>query len=130
MAYSRKDFLENAPTSGVGRLASANRDLHRVRMLGRLGELTDAAIDAIASCLTDDNPSVRLAAAKEVLDRQFGKPKTEAHVITATFDASAAHLAALEALTAKAIANDAPVMIDATPDAVTVDAVPNERGEG
>ena len=122
--FSRRDFMEN-DKSGVGRIASANRDVHRLRMLGRLGELTDSAIDAIASCLTDDNPSVRLAAAKEVLDRQFGKPKTEQHVITAHFDAGAAHLAALEALTAKALtADDVPLVIDASP----VDAT--ERGEG
>lgn len=126
MAYSRKDFVENEK-HGAGRIAAANRDVHRLRMLGRLGELTDSAIDAIASCLTDDNPSVRLAAAKEVLDRQFGKPKTEAHVLHATFDAGAAHLAALEALTAKALAADvAPPMIDATP----IDTAEAERGDG
>lgn len=114
MAYSRKDFEE--PKTGVARIAAANRDTHRLRMLGRLGELTDPAIDAIASCLTDENPSVRLAAAKEVLDRQFGKPKTEAHVLHATFDAGAAHLAALEALTAKALATESGrPLIDATP---------------
>lgn len=119
MKFGRTDFLEN-PKSGAGRIAGAARDVHRLRMLGRLGELTDSAIDALASCLVDENPSIRLAAAKEVLDRQFGKPKTEAHIVTANFDASAAHLAALEALTAKAIGSAEPVLIDATP----IDAEP------
>ena len=43
-------------------------------LAARAREHADRALEVIAEALQDDDPKVRLAAAKEIFDRGFGKP--------------------------------------------------------
>ena len=42
----------------------------------RAREHADKAIDVLVAAMADDNPRVQIAAAKEILDRGYGKPLT------------------------------------------------------
>jgi hypothetical protein len=68
----------------------------QILALKKLEGLTDKAIKRLGELIDDRNGSVALAAAKEVLDRNFGKARQNVQVeVTST---SAMHLAALQEL--------------------------------
>lgn len=46
----------------------------------------DKALDVLAAALDDDDPKTRIAAAKEILDRGYGKPLTMTADVTNRLD--------------------------------------------
>ena len=62
-----------------------------------LEQMTDEAFDVLRELLSSNNESVRLAAARETLDRAQGKPRQVQQVNVQT-DITALHLAALRTL--------------------------------
>ncbi len=77
------------------------QDRRLYAMKKKLDDLTPRALNALARLVEDEgNPSVRLNAAIQILDRTLGKPKQSVSLdVTST---SAMHLAALEELSARA----------------------------
>lgn len=77
------------------------QDRRLYAMKKKLDDLTPRALNALAKLVEDEgNPSVRLNAAIQILDRTLGKPKQSVSLdVTST---SAMHLAALEELSARA----------------------------
>lgn len=72
---------------------------HKVLALKKLEGLTGKAIAKLEKLLEDDNGSVALGAAKEILDRNLGKVKQQVQVdVTSTH---VLHLQALEELAAR-----------------------------
>lgn len=72
---------------------------HKVLALKKLEGLTGKAIARLERLLEDDNGSVALGAAKEILDRNLGKVKQQVQVdVTSTH---VLHLQALEELAAR-----------------------------
>lgn len=72
--------------------------------------LSESAIVTLGELIQPDNaPAIRLAAAKEILDRVDGKPRQQATLEVKT-DMTTLHLDALRALAAQA-----PELIDVTP---------------
>jgi hypothetical protein len=49
-------------------------------------EHTDKALDVLVAGLSDDDPRVKIAAAKEILDRGFGKPISMTADVTRKLD--------------------------------------------
>jgi hypothetical protein len=92
-----------------GRLAKGSNlnptglDRRRALMLRKLESLTPKALSALERLVDDESPenrSVRLGAAREILDRTMGKPKQSVSVdVTST---SALHLQALQELADRA----------------------------
>lgn len=76
-------------------------DRRRALMLRKLESLTPRALAALERLVEDAaNPTVRLGAAREILDRTMGKPKQSVSVdVTST---SALHLQALQELADRA----------------------------
>lgn len=78
-------------------------DRRRALMLRKLESLTPRALNALERLVDDESPenrSVRLGAAREILDRTMGKPKQSVSVdVTST---SALHLQALQELSQRA----------------------------
>jgi hypothetical protein len=77
-----------------------------------LEQMTDEAFDVLRELLSSNNESVRLAAARETLDRAQGKARQVQQVNVQATDMTALHLAALRTL-----ANNAQA-IDITPNTV------------
>ena len=65
------DVLDDTPQLRVKRLS---------RLQSRLNGLTHKALDALESALTDDNGATRVAAAREILNRAWGKPRQQVQV--------------------------------------------------
>lgn len=63
-----------------------------------LEQMTDEAFDVLRELLSSQNESVRLAAARETLDRAQGKPRQVQQVNVQATDITALHLAALRTL--------------------------------
>ena len=78
---------------GGGSLNKSGLDRKKLMMLRNLEGLTDKAIRTLERLLDDPNPSAALGAAKEVLDRNLGKPKQNV-----TVDVTSTHVLHLEAL--------------------------------
>jgi len=70
-----------------------------------LEQMTDEAFDVLRELLSSPNDSIRLAAAKETLDRSQGKARQMQQIDVRATDMTALHLAALRAL-----ANDTQVI--------------------
>lgn len=62
-----------------------------------LEQMADKALDVLVELLSSQNESIRLAAARETLDRAQGKPRQVQQVNVQT-DITALHLAALRTL--------------------------------
>ncbi len=75
------------------------------RVRAMLEGLTEQAVLALEEALNGDDPKLRMIAAQEVLNRALGRPHTTASVEVKTADVSAAHIAALNELTALAKAS-------------------------
>lgn len=86
-------------------------------MLKRLDALSFHAVRVLADGLHDPNPAIRLASAKEVLDRRFGKPRQEQTVDVRVSSMSEQHLQALKELAQAGlrVLPDQTQMIDVTP---------------
>jgi hypothetical protein len=87
----------------------------RARLIDRLDRLTKTALDTMAELLNSEQDSVRLGAAKDVLDRALGKARQ--HIEVKGTDIGRAHLDALVELAARgaqAIDRDSK-LIDVTP---------------
>jgi hypothetical protein len=69
-----------------------------VRARQRLLGLTSKAVKALNECLDSPNESVKLAAAKEVLDRAMGKAMANVQHNVTTLDLTSLHLEAVRAL--------------------------------
>lgn len=95
------------------------QDMAKIRVMKRLGNLSMRAVQVLEDALSDPDARVRVTAAKEILDRRFGKPKQEQEVTVQTSDMSAMHLAALKALAEQGLRTlpPQPLTIDVTPDA-------------
>lgn len=93
-------------------------DAAKLRVMKRLGNLSLRAVQVLEDALSDPDARVRVAAAKDILDRRFGKPKQEQEVTVQTTDMSAMHLAALKALAEQGLKSlpPQPLTIDVTPD--------------
>jgi hypothetical protein len=78
--------------------------------------MTDEALDVLRELLASNNESIRLAAAKETLDRAQGKPRQVQSIDVQASDLTALHLAALRTLAANTQA------IDITPNKAIVHA--------
>ena len=90
-------------------------DMRKARMLNQLNQLTPRAISKLSKLIDSDSDQVSLAACREVLDRNLGKPKASLDVkVEASL--SAMHLEALEQLAHRASEARASRMIDITPD--------------
>ena len=63
-----------------------------------LEQMTDEAFDVLRELLSSNNESVRLAAARETLDRAQGKARQVQQVNVQATDMTALHLAALRTL--------------------------------
>ena len=85
-------------------------DPHKLRLVRKLEGLAPRAVAVLAENMGDPDPDVRHRAAVEVLNRLFGKPKSEKEVTVKLEDASTAHLLALQRL-----AEMGPTVIDVTP---------------
>jgi hypothetical protein len=82
-------------------LNPSGMDRKRALMLRKLEGLTPRALSALAALVEDkNNPTVRLGAAREILDRTMGKAKQSVTVDVTS--SGALHLAALEELTQRA----------------------------
>lgn len=65
--------------------------------------MTDEALDVLRELMEPENPpGIRLAAAKETLDRAQGKPRQVQSIDVQATDVTALHLAALRTLAASA----------------------------
>jgi hypothetical protein len=96
----------------------AGVDRRRFAYMQRLDRLGLKALDVIEACMSQtENPSLAYAAARDVLDRRWGKARTEATVTVQTADLGQQHLEALKALAAKQIN-----VLPNAPATVTVDA--------
>lgn len=73
----------------------------QLAVMRRVQGLTLKAVEVLADTMENGEPHLRLAAAKEVLDRSLGKPKQQA-TVEVQHNASP-HLAALVGLAASAI---------------------------
>lgn len=71
-----------------------------------LEQMTDEAFDVLRELLSSNNESVRLAAARETLDRAQGKARQVQQVNVQATDMTALHLAALRTLANNAQAID------------------------
>lgn len=63
-----------------------------------LEQMTDEAFDVLRELLSSNNESIRLAAARETLDRAQGKARQVQQVNVQATDMTALHLAALRTL--------------------------------
>lgn len=63
-----------------------------------LEQMTDEALDVLRELLASNNESIRLAAARETLDRAQGKPRQVQQINVQATDMTALHLAALRTL--------------------------------
>jgi len=100
---------------GSRALNPAGTDIRKARMLNQLNQLTPRAISKLSKLIDSDSDQVSLAACREVLDRNLGKPKASLDVkVEASL--SAMHLEALEQLARRASEARASRMIDVTPD--------------
>lgn len=83
----------------------------------RLGSLSSKAVAVLEAALDDPDPRVRVVAARDILDRRFGKPKQEQEVTVQGTDLSAMHLAALKMLAEQGLRSlpEPGPLIDATP---------------
>jgi hypothetical protein len=88
----------------------ARRNYHQRHAI--LEQMTDEAFDVLRELLSSQNESVRLAAARETLDRAQGKPRQVQQVNVQATDMTALHLAALRTLATSTQA------IDITPNKV------------
>lgn len=86
----------------VGSNNPTGRDIRQARLKRALEGLNAAAVAALADALANGSISEKLTAAKEVLDRNLGKPKQSTAFDVTVTHTSAAHVAALEALAAQA----------------------------
>lgn len=68
--------------------------------------MADEALDVLRDLLSSNNESIRLAAARETLDRAQGKPRQVQQVNVQATDMTALHLAALRTLANNAQAID------------------------
>lgn len=75
---------------------NARRSYHQRHAI--LEQMTDEAFDVLRELLSSNNESVRLAAARETLDRAQGKPRQVQQVNVQATDMTALHLAALRTL--------------------------------
>lgn len=93
-------------------------DLAKVRVMKRLGNLSMRAVQVLEDALSDPDPRLRVVAAKEILDRRFGKPKQEQEVTVQGADLSAMHLAALKMLAEQGLRSlpEPGPLLDVTPD--------------
>lgn len=107
--------------------AWSSPDRTKALILRRLDKLTFKAVSVLGEALEDPDPRVRVTAAREVLDRRFGKPKQEAEVKLGNLDMGAAHLAALKALAEQGL-RSMPVqpLLDVTPIVQTTDETTDE----
>lgn len=86
-------------------------------MLKRLDGLTFAALKVLDDGMRDPNPTIRVACAREVLDRRFGKPRQEQTVDVRVSSMSEQHLEALKQLATAGLASlpSTQPMLDITP---------------
>jgi hypothetical protein len=100
---------------GQRALNPSGLDRQKQRMLNQLNQLTPRAISKLSKLIDSDSDQVSLAACREVLDRNLGKPKASLDVkVEASL--SAMHLEALEQLAHRASEARASRMIDVTPE--------------
>jgi HEAT repeat protein len=85
-----------------------NTTRSKAKVLRRLDGVTERAVDTIIGLLDDPNPVIRLAAAKEILDRRFGRPRAAVDVRAAHVDLGAAHLDALRTLAERGVRTASP----------------------
>jgi len=97
------------------RLNGSGLERYKARMKNQLDQLTPRAISKLSKLIDSDSDQVSLAACREVLDRNLGKPKASLDVkVEASL--SAMHLQALEELAHRASEARANRMIDIPPD--------------
>jgi hypothetical protein len=100
---------------GSRALNPAGGDRRLARMKMQLDQLTPRAISKLSKLIDSDSDQVSLAACREVLDRNLGKPKASLD-LKVEASLSAMHLQALEQLAHRASEARANRMIDVTPD--------------
>lgn len=84
------------------REAKSERDYY-IRARARLMGLTSKAVRALNEALGSENDAVKLAAAREVLDRAFGKAAATVQHNVTTVDLTALHLEAVRALAGQSV---------------------------
>lgn len=86
------------------------------RMQSRLNGLTHKALDALESALTDDSGATRVAAAREILNRAWGKPRQQVQIEGSVKAVHEIQLEQLRQMTMKQLqGTNAGPMIDAKP---------------
>lgn len=89
------------PPSKLGN--TSNRERRLLRWASRFEGLTSKAINTLERLMDGDDSAVALGAAKEVLLRGLGKPASETNVNVNVQSPAAAHVTALQELTALAV---------------------------
>jgi hypothetical protein len=92
----------------------AGGDMRKARMLNQLNQLTPRAISKLSRLIDSDSDQVSLAACREVLDRNLGRPKASLDVKLES-SLSELHMAALLELADRQRVAQASRLIDVTP---------------